>query len=482
MKKLDSVAATSDGIVPTIWTKLAYGFGSVAYGVKDNGFNYFLLIFYSQAMGVDAPLVGLALLIALLVDAFSDPLIGYMSDNTRTRWGRRHPWMYGAIIPVTVLYFLIWNPPGGLTGNELFPWIVGISILIRLSITLYEIPCTSLVAELTDDYDQRTSLMSYRYFFGWFGGTLIAAITLLFFLVPTETFTSGLMNKDGYGKYGFLASGMIFISMLVASLGTHHHIPNLKAPPPVHKKTLGGIFKEIFETIGDPSLAALFLATLFSAIATGLSAGLYYYMMGYFWGFSSEQIFVLSMSIIISAFVALFLAPLVSAKLGKKKGAIIMGILAFTIAPTPVVLRLLGVMPDNGDPALFPIMLVWAIVDVSLIIVTQILTASMIADLAEQTQLRTARRSEGVLFAAVTFSRKAMQGFGVLAATIVLTIANFPKDTPPEDVSADALFRLGAIYAPTLFALWMIAVLCLKFYKISRADHVENLRKLAETG
>ena len=72
----------------SIPTKLAYGFGAVAYGVKNNGFDYFLLIFYSQVMGVNAELVGLALLIALLVDAFSDPLVGYMSDNTHSRWGR----------------------------------------------------------------------------------------------------------------------------------------------------------------------------------------------------------------------------------------------------------------------------------------------------------------------------------------------------------------------------------------------------------
>ena len=93
----------------TISTKLAYGFGAVAYGVKNNGFDYFLLLFYSQVMGVDAPLVGLALLIALLFDAFSDPVVGYLSDNTHSRWGRRHPWMYASAIPVAICYYLLWH-------------------------------------------------------------------------------------------------------------------------------------------------------------------------------------------------------------------------------------------------------------------------------------------------------------------------------------------------------------------------------------
>lgn len=72
-------------------TKFAYGFGAVAFGVKNNGFDYFLLLFYSQVMGVDAPLVGLALLIALIFDAFSDPIVGYLSDNTHSGGGADIP-------------------------------------------------------------------------------------------------------------------------------------------------------------------------------------------------------------------------------------------------------------------------------------------------------------------------------------------------------------------------------------------------------
>ena len=198
-------------------TKLAYGFGAVAFGVKNNGFDYFLLLFYSQVMGVDAPLVGLALLIALVFDAFSDPIVGYLSDNTHSRWGRRHPWMYASALPVAVCYFLLWDPPAGLTGNALFPYILVLAILIRVSITLFEVPSSALSAELTEDYDDRTSLFSYRYFFGWIGGTLMATVALAAFLVPTETITNGLLNKQGYGTYGVVASVVILISILVTS-------------------------------------------------------------------------------------------------------------------------------------------------------------------------------------------------------------------------------------------------------------------------
>ena len=106
----DTAPATTDADAKlSLWTKLAYGVGAIAYGVKDNGFSFFLLIFYSQVIGVDARLVGLAMTIALIVDAIADPIVGYWSDNLRSRWGRRHPFMYAAAIPVAATYYLLWR-------------------------------------------------------------------------------------------------------------------------------------------------------------------------------------------------------------------------------------------------------------------------------------------------------------------------------------------------------------------------------------
>src|SRR5579863_3366064 len=102
----------SDG-VPTLSrrTKLFYGLGTVAFGVKDNGFSYLLLPFYNQVVGLPPYLVGLAILVAMIFDALMDPIIGQVSDHWRSRWGRRHPFMYAAALPVAVSYLLLWNPP-----------------------------------------------------------------------------------------------------------------------------------------------------------------------------------------------------------------------------------------------------------------------------------------------------------------------------------------------------------------------------------
>ena len=96
---------------PSVGLKLAHGFGAAAFGIKNNGFDYFLLLFYGTVIGLEQWLVGLALFIALVFDALSDPLVGYWSDNLRSRWGRRHPFMYAAALPVSLSYFLLWIPP-----------------------------------------------------------------------------------------------------------------------------------------------------------------------------------------------------------------------------------------------------------------------------------------------------------------------------------------------------------------------------------
>ncbi len=203
--------------------KLAYGLGSAAYGIKDNGFAYFLLLFYGTVVGLEPALAGTALLIALLVDAISDPVVGYWSDNTRSRWGRRHPFMYASALPVALCYFLLWQPPE-LSNQGLFFYLLGFAILIRTLITFFETPSSALMPELTRDYDERTTVQAWRHFFGWAGGALLAVFMFGFLLVPTEKYATGTLNREGYEVYGLIAGGLIFIIILISALGTQSHV------------------------------------------------------------------------------------------------------------------------------------------------------------------------------------------------------------------------------------------------------------------
>lgn len=461
-----------------IWTKLAYGFGAVADGVKTNGFEYFLLLYYGQVLGVDFALVGAALLIAMIVDAFTDPIVGYWSDNLRTKYGRRHPFMYAAILPVGIAYFFVWNPPTGLEGNALFPYLLAITIAVRISFTFYDVPSSALVAELTDDYDERTSFLSFRYVFGWMGGLFIAVYALRFLLVPTETYGSGFFNIEGYQTYGLISAIVIAFSVFVCAAGTHSHIPHLREPPAARKMTIGRVFSEIIETLSNRSFLWLFVATLFGFMASGVASTLNFFINGFFWEFTTSETALLTLSVFVSALLALVMAPVVSKTLGKKRGAIIIGILAFSIAPMPVMLRLLGLMPANGTEILFNLVLGVTVVDVALIITFQILSSSMIADIVEDSELKTGRRSEGIFFAGITFMRKLARGSGLFLASIILAVANLSREMQPGELSPETLTLLGAGYAFGLLTLWTIMIGVLSQYRISREDHEANLAAL----
>ena len=460
-------------------TKLAYGCGNSAIGIQNLGFQYFLLIFYSQVMGVDAALVGLALFIALAFDAISDPIVGYLSDNTRGKWGRRHPWMYSAILPFSISYFFLWYPPAGLIGNELFFYILILSITIRTCATMFIIPQVSLAAEMTSDYDERISILSFGEFFTWAGGIGMTVIAFSFFLIPTESIADGLLNSSGYTKYGLLAAAVLFLTMLVASLGTHHMIPTFEIP----SKTNFGIkqaFTEIFESLANPSLLSALSAALMLGLVSGLSAGLYFYLGSFFWKFNNDQLAILSALNIFGAAMALIIAPTVSKRLGKKHGVMALSIILSMVFPLTILLRLLELMPQNGDPLLFLIVSLHGIISLAMISSIWILFYAMIADIVDDNAVKTGRRSEGICFAATSFVSKSVTGLGLLAASLVLTLAEFPKSAAVNGVPEDAIFRLGAIYAPAISVPVLLIVVCLTFYRIDRKTHEKNLSILTE--
>lgn len=466
---------------PSLWTKLAYGFGSVAYGVKDGGLKFFLLLFYAQVVGMDSRLVSLAILLALVADAISDPVVGYWSDNFRSKWGRRHPFMYAAAIPVAISYFFIWTPPEGWSDGALFWYLVVLAIIIRTFITVFETPHLALAPELTQDYDERSSIYSFRYFFGWTGGNAMTVIifTFIFPAFVTVAITNGQFNPDAYSTYALIASLVIFTSMMVSALGTHHCIPRLRKPPEKRKMTMKMIFSEIYQTVASPSFFALFIASLLGFTASGLAAGLTFYFSAYFWGFSPEQIGAITFGVFLSAIIGGWLAPIVTRKIGKKKGAIIIGLIAFIGSPLPIFLRLIDVMPANGSPELFWIILVTNTIDVGLIICYQILGASMMADLVEQGEVRTGKRSEGIFSAATTFMRKFGEGFGIVVAGFVISGVGLAAGAGQGDVSDETLWQLGAVYVPAILGIWLTMIAVIGFYRIDRSKHEETVRQLA---
>jgi len=422
--------------------------------------------------------VGLAIMLVLIVDAISDPVVGHVSDNLHSRWGRRHPFMYAAAVPVAVSFYFLWHPPD-LPNGQMFFYLLFVAILVRTLITLYEIPSTSLVSELTYEYDERTTLLSYRYFFGWSGGISLTVVAYTFFFRETEAFPVGLMNPEGYQTYGLVAAVIIFTAILVSALGTHDRIPTLRSAPPKRRFSLSRTAGELKETVSNHSFLVLMGASLFGAMAAGLSLSSANYLYTLFWELGSEQIAILNLAYFGSAAIALVIAPQVAKRIGKKRAAALFWASAALLAPLPLFLRLIGWFPENNTPALLPTLVIYTTIDIALFISAATVLTSMVADIVEDSERTTGRRSEGVFFAARQFMTKSVSGLGIFMASNVLVWAGISEDATPGSVSDPTLARWVFIYGPLLLGLYLVAVSFVLWYRIDKAKHEENLQKLA---
>lgn len=463
---------------PSLSTRLFYGFGSVAFGVKDNGFSYFLAFFYAQVIGLPAQTVGFAIMVALILDAFIDPIVGQLSDNTRSKWGRRHPWMYGAAIPVAVSYLLIWNPPTDWSQPAQVVYLVAVAVLIRSFISCYEIPSAALAAELTTEYDERTRLLSYRYLFGWAGGLAMYGLALAVFLKPTPDYPVGQLNPDGYASYGLFAAGLMLFAILVTSIGTHRQIPILRDPPQ-ERITLGRLASEMVGAMSNRNFLMILASGFFLYAGIGLGFAINLYFSTYFWEFNAQEIALFSFSSLTAAILAFLLAPRVARRFEKRPAAMVLipAGLAFSIGP--VVLRLMGLFPANDSPVIFATIFATNILAVGIGIVANILFSSMIADVVEDAELKTGRRQEGVFFASIAFANKSTTGLGIFAAGMIVGAIGFPTGAKPGAVAPEILHNLGLVYVPTQIVLYGVATLLLLGYRITRASHHDTLRKLA---
>jgi glycoside/pentoside/hexuronide:cation symporter, GPH family len=474
-------------------TRIFYGFGSVAFGVKDNGFSYFLAFFFAQVMGLPAQAVGFAIMMALILDAFIDPIVGQLSDNTRSRWGRRHPWMYGAAIPVAVTYALIWNPPAGREGTQLLIFLFAAAVLIRSFISCYEIPSAALAAELTTEYDERTRILAYRYLFGWGGGLAMYGLALFVFLTATEKYPVGQLNREGYGLYGIAAGAIMLFAILVTSVGTHRQIPFLRDPPR-ERATLGRLARELFTTLRNRNFAFIFTAAIFLYAGIGLGFAINLYFSTYFWEFTPREIGLFALSSLMAAILAFIIAPRLAQRFEKRTVAMTLIPLGLAFAIGPVVLRLVGQFPPNGAVVATPFsfggeawsphlnfLIIWVtnVFAVGLGIIGNILFSSMIADVVEDSELRTGRRQEGVFFASIAFAAKATTGLGIFASGLIIGAINFPTGVKPGTVDPQVLADLGLVFCPVQVVLYGTATLLLLGYGISRASHADTLRKLA---
>ena len=200
--------------------KINYSVGSIANGIKTDTFTFFLLFFYSNIIGLNPGLAGTAIFIALCVDAFTDPLMGTISDRTNSSFGRRHPYMFISFIPMSLGYIFLFAPrqDWDMSQSDLFVWMTIFTILTRIGMTLFDIPHRSFGGEITKNYNERTLLMSWREMVAWVAGLSNAFLGYGVFFASTPEFPQGQLNPDAWFPFALTGALIMIISVLYSSL------------------------------------------------------------------------------------------------------------------------------------------------------------------------------------------------------------------------------------------------------------------------
>lgn len=468
------MTADRRGLGPSFGVSTAFGVGAVSAGVLNQALTSLALLFYNQVIGMSPAAVGLALMISLVFDAFWDPAIGLWSDNIRSRIGRRHPFMYAAIVPAGIFFWLLWSPPAGLSEGGAFAWLLTMLLGARFFSSLYEVPSTALSPEMAPDYHARTGLLGLRYFWG-----VVAAVgmSVLAFQVFLSERHGGMTNREGYVAYGVVGAVIISVTLLVSCLGTHRAAMAITSPPamPVRLRTLA---KEVKTAMTNPNFAAIMFSSLFSAIAAGLTTSLTTYFNLYLWGLSTDELSLLALPGLVASVAGVLLSPVVARRWGKRTSAMALFIIAVAASVLPMALRLLGLLPGNDWPWLVPLLFVELTIAATCILMMMILSTSMLADVVEDNAARTGNRSEGLFFSVNGLLAKSVNGVGTLGAGLMLTVVGFPAHARPGEVSQDIVHNLGLLYLPTALILTALSLVALSRYRIDQTTHEQNLDRL----
>jgi GPH family glycoside/pentoside/hexuronide:cation symporter len=457
-------------------SRFSFGIGSIAYGVKDNGFATFLLLFYNQVIGLPASSVGIAIMCALVVEAFVDPAVGFLSDHTRSRWGRRHPWMYASALPVAIGWLLLWNPPHWSETATLF-YVFGSALMVRVALSAFEIPSSALGPELSSDYDERTRLFSYRYLFGWGGGLAMLSLAYAVFLVPDAAHPVGLQNPDGYSRMALFAAIVMALSIILSSIGLHHEIAHLPKIPR-SDATFRAHFAQFRTTIANKGFLVLMAAGVFAYTAQGISFALSNYMYTFVWQFHGSDYQWLSAALLIGAIGAFFLAPMLTKGGNKPRVGTALSIISALLLVSPYVLRLAGLFPEPGSPVMLPLLLTIFGINTACSVGAFILGAAMLADVVEESETRTGQRSEGVFFAGGFFVQKMVGGLGIFMAGAILAFAAFPAAAKPGLVPGATIDRLTIVFICLELLFYGLAALCYSRFPFGRAEHDARLARI----
>lgn len=460
-------------------TRVAYGFGSIADGIKSAAFSTYLLLYFNQVLGVPAGVVSTAIALTLIVDAIADPLIGRVSDLTRSRLGRRHPYIFGAAIPASVFFALVWFPPAGLSDAMMGVWLFATASLARAAMSAYQVPANALGSELTQDYAERTRLYGLRYWFAYAGTFAFAAFALKFFFVATPEFPKGQLNPAGYVPFALTGAALILVSIFVCGWGTRNRIPYIRQveDTPVTPGALAHL-KEMASAFRNRAFLTIFGFAIFKWTAIGVYGATSLYFGTYVFKLTSGQLALLTLDGFVAVCLALPLAPKFTKWWGKRNAALFLAFFGVLLGTSPLTLTYFDLFFEPGHPLLLPTLLLVGAIYGAMVAISLMTASSMLADVVEDDAVRSERHNAGIYFSAASFSAQCASALGILAAGIVIETSNFPAGVDPARVTEAMTDSLIAHYVPMVVGLWAIGCLIIWFYPITEARHLANVERL----
>ncbi|WP_309091809.1 MFS transporter [Phenylobacterium sp.] len=456
-------------------TKLAFGLGGAAEMVALYSVSSFAMLFYNQVLGVPPHLVGLAISASLILDAISDPIVGSISDRTKSKLGRRHPYLFASGIPVGLTVWAIFSPPAGLGETGLLIWLGAAVILMRQAMTFFYVPHLALGGELSPHYTERSKVMSYYSFFNWAGGALTTIVALRVFFPSTPEFPRGLLNPEPWGAYAATIGLVSMAALFLSAWFTRDRIPYLPQPRADQPKlSLRGFISDIGKALANINYVWLLVAYFFVALMIGMREGMRLYVNTYYWDLSSEQLSWFVAGSLVGYLTAFLFAAKLHGKFDKKRTIILAALTYAIVPPIPLVLGMMGVL-DPTTPGLVPLLIAFAAVQYGSISVLQISVMSALADVADENELKFGLRQEGILYSTRTMAGKIDMAVGTMVAGAVITLINFPEGAKSiADVPAKVLFDL-ALWDSIMAAIpGVIAVFFYSLYKIDRNSYEQT--------
>ena len=463
-------------------TRLAFGIGSTAETICLYSFGLLSMLYYNQVLGLNATLAGLAPTLALLFDAVSDPLIGSLSDRFKSKkWGRRHPFMFVAPLPVALCFFAIFNPPEALAGAGLFAWFTGFAVALRTFMTLFHVPHLALGGELSSNYHERSKIMSYNNFFGWIGGSGTHYVALTFAFAATAEYANGLLNPDAYPVFSLVAAVVVFFILYTSAWTTRDQIPRLSQPPENQPRfSYLEFWSDIKAVLRNRNYVFLLIALFLLSIMLGTRAAFNLYMNTFYWELLPAQIALFVIGSAVGYVAAFALTTPIHRRFDKRRTIVISAVLLSIVPALPVILRLLDFFPDNHTVMLLPLMIAFSGLGGVCGAVLNISVMSALADIADENELLYGHRQEGMLYAARTFFAKADNALGHFLAGITLDIIQFPVNSKPGEVDADVIYWLGIVDSPLTIIPGLLAACFYAGYRINHKRHAEIQEKLKE--